>query len=110
MTNPNIILPKLGCLDFDTVFPESLCTKPNTKEPEVLESETVFLCLLVDSKCDDDAQLKVLRPYTWTGSIGKKPVQTLYGWVDSSGNIYDHFERSIHNDDLSVVAFKPFNL
>jgi len=89
--------------DFETkVFPESLCTLTNAREPEVKDCPQRFLCVLVDERFPEECHLQTLHPYTCPdiedGSI-------LYGWTDGN-NVYDHFERDIHQDHQRVVAWK----
>ena len=90
--------------DFTTYpFPAEDCTRPNEREPEVRDSDVAYLCVLVDSRFKHEARLKVLYPYTCPDTDDKELI--LYGWTDGS-NVYDHKERSIHEDRERVVAWK----
>lgn len=84
-------------------FPAGLCTIPNEREPEVMDSRAKFLCVLVDARFPSECRLRVLTPYTCP-SI-EDPGKLLYGWTDSQ-NVYDHRERSIHDDSETVRAWR----
>lgn len=81
-------------------FPVSLCTIQNPRESTVFDSEALYLCLLVDPKHPDSARLERLHPY-----ICKEGRKLFYGWTDGH-NVSDHFERSVHEDDMRVVAWR----
>lgn len=85
-------------------FPADLCTIPNEREPEVLDSKETFLCLLEDPQFEKQAYLRVLMPYTCVDPDTK---EVLYGWTDGR-NVFDHFEKSIHGDREVVTAWTPF--
>lgn len=95
---------------FETkVFPEGDCTVQNEREPEVLDSNAWFLCLTVDKDSSSYGRLSVLKPYTARNlpeAIEEGEPSILFGWVDRDGNIRDHFERNVHDDDELVVAWK----
>lgn len=87
-------------------FPAALCTKPNSDEKDVLDSDALFLCVIVDPYHPVRFEVKILSPYTCKdldpieGSDG-----VLYGWTDGP-NTVDHKDRSVHLDNARVVAWK----
>lgn len=90
----------------DKKFPKQYCIK-KTKEAGVKEADAVsFLCILVDKRFTQGLRILLLKPYTWTGKGDNGRAETLLGWVDSNGNVFDHKECSIHNDNETVVAWR----
>lgn len=88
--------------DFERyTFPEWDCTIQNKREPEIFDSESIYLCVIVDDRFKH-FHVDCLRPYMCFGSDGTK----YYGWaqVYSDGWI-DHCERSVHDDHERVVAW-----
>lgn len=86
-----------------TVFPESECTIPNAREPEVKDSDSVYLCVVVDDRFSR-IELMFLHPYT---AVHCEDGTTLYGWARiSRDNYVDHCTRTIHCDNERVVAWK----
>jgi len=81
-------------------FPENECTVQNKKDPEVFDAKTTYLCILPDNHTNS-AYLRLLHPY-----INKFEGEVLYGWTDDHGNIYDHKEKTIHDDDIKVESWK----
>lgn len=89
--------------DFEkTDFPVKSCTKKNPREKGLMDSDDLFLCVVVDRRWPDECKLMHLRPYT--AKDGKK---LLYGWAETNTDGYiDHYVNSIHGDDQRVVAWK----
>lgn len=87
---------------IEALFPEDLRIIPNKREPDVRDSDVEFYCVLADPRFPEECQVKVLRPYTCPELDG---AELLYGWTDGY-NVYDHFERDIHDDFARVVAWK----
>lgn len=89
--------------DFETkIFPVESCTKKNLREGELMDSDDVFLCVIVDHRWPDECKLEHLHPY-----IVKDGNQILYGWARIRFDGYvDHCINSIHEDDARVVAWK----
>lgn len=81
-------------------FPKGSCTIQNPREKDVLDSEALYLCLLVNPQHPNSARVERLHPYTC-----KDGNKVLYGWTDGN-NVSDHFERSVHEDDERVVAWR----
>ena len=88
-------------------FPVEDCTVPNAREKGIKDAppEVLYLCVLVDQRFNNYGSLRLLRPYTAVNLPDEEP-DTLWGWVDDSGNFHDHFERGIHLDNLVVVAWQ----
>ena len=88
-----------------SLFPESECTIPNTREPEVTNSDSVYLCVVVDDRFQDSVKLEYLRPYTAVDCHDKSVL--LYGWACIGTDGYeDHCERAIRGNHERVVAWK----
>lgn len=85
-------------------FPVELCTFQNLREPEVFDSQTEFLCVVVDCRWPDRATILPLKPY-----VAKDPETgtLLYGWTDGDA-FFDHFERAVHEDNARVVAWRSY--
>ena len=99
----NDVLNKLPWLEsWESVFPVELCTHPGSEG--VKESLEYLLCCVVDKRFADQLEIRLLRPYTWRGKVDGK-AETLYGWVDSNGNLVDNKTRCINHDDAQVVAW-----
>lgn len=83
-------------------FPAESCIKPSPHEEGCMDSEEIYLCVIVDRHYPSQCRMEHLRPYT-----AKDGRMTLYGWsrMDFDGYI-DHVTRSIHDDDERVVAWK----
>lgn len=87
-------------------FPKDLCTIESKIEDGVFESDSYFLCLLVDVRSPfvSTAEVRTLKPYICLET--QFGYGLLFGWVDSCGNVYDHQDHDIHNDRVRVVAWK----
>lgn len=88
-------------------FPEDLCTIQNTRESDVFDSAQKFECVIYHKEWDQ-VWIKELSPYIWKNNgIDSEITEPIcYGWVDQSGNLYDHFEKNIHDDDSIVVGWR----
>ena len=87
-------------------FPVDECRfPPEGSDEEVLESDRYYLCVLADTRDRPISTLEIrtLKPYVY---FHIEMQETLYGWVDSCGNVFDHQNHSIHNDDVRVVVWK----
>lgn len=84
-------------------FPVDRCNKPNMREPGLLDSDSRYLCLIVDRRFQHAARLEVLTPYVCP-SLDDGTL--LFGWARVHGDGWvDHKERSVHDDDEVVVAW-----
>ena len=86
-------------------FPLSRCIKEYQREPHVFDSDTPYICLLIDERFDDYWKLIILYPYICKES---KTLIT-FGWVDKSGNIYSNIENSTQLLDEFVVGFREYD-
>ena len=87
-----------------SLFPESECTIPNAREPEVTDSDSVYLCVIVDERFPYQFEVMFLHPYT---AVDCMDGSTLYGWAQMGGmRFVDHCTRAIHDDHERVVAWK----
>jgi hypothetical protein len=82
-------------------FPQKLCTQPHQEEEGVLVARKYFACALIDERFKDSLRILLLKPYTCV-SEG----ETLFGWVDSDGNVYDHKDHGVDNGNEVVVAWR----
>jgi hypothetical protein len=89
------------------VFPEDLCTIQNSREPDVFDSIQKFECVIHTDKWGTLA-IRELFPYIWKNNGIDEDITdpVCYGWVDKSGNLFDHFEKQIHLDDALVVGWR----
>lgn len=87
-------------------FPIEFCTKQNKKESEVYDSDTPFMCLVIDKRFDNYWYLIILYPYI----CKEKNENITFGWVDRSGNIYCNIENSTQLWDEFVVGFQRYDL
>jgi len=88
-------------------FPERSCTIRNSHESSVFDSSEEFECVLFNeiwNRCE----IRILKPYIWVnnGRVEDAPLPIYYGWTDRGGNLYDHFEKTIHGDDAVVVGWR----
>jgi hypothetical protein len=81
-------------------FPTESCIVQDVREPEVLNSDKVFVCLIVDRRFDDIARLVLANPYIYKGSM--------LGWVATDGSeIFSHKDNSVNrNDDEIVIGWR----
>lgn len=86
-------------------FPIKFCTNQNEREPEVYDSETPFMCLVIDRRFDNYWSLIILYPYIYKEKDGN----ITFGWVDRSGNIYSNIENSTQLLDDFVVGFREYD-
>lgn len=86
-------------------FPAHLCVVPDAREKDVTNSteSDYHIVVMVDARFPCHGILRVVRPYT---AKDLENGETLYGWVDAHGNVFDHGERDIHDDHVKVVAWK----
>ena len=86
-------------------FPVHACTQQNEREPDVHDSDEIYLVAIVDKRFPGVIGLEHARPYTARDL--DDPTKLLYGWaqVDFDGWI-DHKNHSIHGDANRVVAWK----
>lgn len=86
------------------IFPEWECTIPNAREPEVKDSDSVYLCVVVDDRFPHQFEVMFLHPYT---AVHCEDGSTLYGWMRMGRKgCVDHCTRPIHLDLERVVAWK----
>lgn len=90
---------------FETgAFPADRCTKPNAREPGLLDSDDRYLCLVVDPRWPSEARLVVCTPYTCP-SLDDGGL--LFGWaLTTSDGWVDHAVRSVHDDREVAVAWR----
>lgn len=93
-------------------FPAALCTLPNGREPTVRDSpaDELYLVFLVDKRFPCNGRLALARPYVCHGYDDDNEAVVLPGWVDLSGNAFDHYTGEIHGDDARVVAWRRVEL
>jgi hypothetical protein len=79
-------------------FPVESCIVQDAREPELFNSNKVFVCLIVDRRFDDIARLALANPYTYRGSM--------LGWAATDGSeIFSHKDNSVAiNDDEVVIG------
>lgn len=87
-------------------FPTEYCIKQNEREPDVFDSDTPFMCLVIDKRFDNCWNLIILYPYICIENDEK----ITFGWVDRSGNIYCNIENSTQLWDEFVIGFKKYNI
>lgn len=86
-------------------FPWHLCTIQNEREPDVLDSDAIFLVVLVSKSTPHYFRVEQARPYT--AKDLEDPNRIFYGWASvQTDGWFDHKERPIHEDDERVVAWK----
>lgn len=85
-------------------FPIKYCTKKNEREANVYDSDTPYICLVIDKRFDNYWNLIILYPYICKES----ETLTTFGWVDRNGNIYCNIENSTQLWDEFVVGFKKY--
>jgi len=85
-------------------FPVNRCFVEVPGIEDVLEADGYYLCCLVDTKAPNVSiiTIRTLKPYLYRDP----EYGTLYGWVDSCGNVFDHQDHDIHNDAVRVVAWR----
>ena len=88
-------------------FPEEFCDVQNKTDDNVLDSKQKFECVIFN-KSWNSCEIKELFPYIWINDFSSEEFNEpdFYGWVDCSGNIYDHFEKSIQGDLSYVVGWR----
>ena len=89
-------------------FPAEACTIPNKREPEVLDSDRSYLCILADHRFGQWGSFNILSPYTapnLSDLIEEGEPAILYGWTDDF-NVFGHYTQSCHEDDAVVVAWR----
>jgi hypothetical protein len=87
-------------------FPVNECWFPlEGSDEDALESDRYYLCGLADTRNlpITTLEIRTLKPYIY---FDIEKYETLYGWVDSCGNVYDHQDHAIHNDSVRVVAWR----
>lgn len=104
MTVAQLVLSATLTWEQDS-FPTAMCSRPNAREPHVLEpspDEGWFLCLLQHEDWPEQAALRVLQPYTVRVENG-----CLFGWADRDGNVFAHKTQSaaLSAGDEVVVAW-----
>lgn len=85
-------------------FPIDVCVIQNKRESNVFDSDTPFLCLVIDKRFDYYWQIVILYPYIYKESDTK----TTFGWVDRSGNIYCNINNSTQLWDEFVIGFQKY--
>lgn len=86
-------------------FPVNKCIIQNKREPTVFDSESPYLCLMIDQRFEDWWTLIVLYPYICKES----PNVTTFSWADKDGNVYGNIENSTQLYDEFVVAFAEYS-
>lgn len=87
-------------------FPIELCIKQDKREPEVYNSDTPFMCLVIDKRFDNYWSLIILYPYI----CKEKNENITFGWVDRSGNIFCNIENSTQLWDEFVIGFQRYDI
>lgn len=100
--NPFDICMLLSLSWETSAFPAEECAIESAREPGIMDSPRTYLVIITGPQ-GDCGRIEVARPYTCetNGAL-------LYGWASAaSDEWFDHWERSVHNDDARVVAWAP---
>lgn len=84
-------------------FPVDSCVIQNENETNVYDSDTPYLCLLIDKRFNNCWHLLVLYPYICKESETK----TTFGWTDNNMN-YSNIENSVRLWNAFVVGFREY--
>lgn len=86
--------------DFETSsFPADSCTIQNSREPDVFESDEVYVCLV---RRDEECRLEHMRP-----CMAKEGHKLAFGWLSvESGRPPMPQDTQIWVDSSQVVAWK----
>ena len=85
-----------------------LCKHQNEREPDVLDGNTLFLCLIEDVRFDQYWQLRVMKPYIAEMNEPSLP-QYGFGWARGDGQYVcsnKHQPVTDFKNDPYVIAFK----
>lgn len=85
-------------------FPIKNCTKQNKREQDVFDSDTPYLCLVIDRRFSNEWNLIVLYPYICKES----DTFVTFGWVDRNGNVFGNINNSTQLWEQFVVGFKDY--
>lgn len=85
-------------------FPKDECIIQNAREPDVFESEKVYLVLWIDIRFKNDKNITYAKPYIWRDENGK----FAFGWTAlSSSMVFGNVENSCQFYDEFVIGFIP---
>ena len=88
-------------------FPANLCTIPDAKEAGVINSETVFECVIADKDFPHLYRIERCTPYLAKDLYGPDLEHYLFGWASTTFNSWvDHFENNVHDDGEVVIAWR----
>ncbi|MDD2495980.1 MAG: hypothetical protein PHE29_12405 [Tissierellia bacterium] len=95
---------------LNTKFPVNDCIFKDKNEKAIYNSHTQYLCFIIDKRFNNEANIKIMKPYLWIGNesnIEDFKDEIGYGWIDESGNYIDNYENPIHGncDDWFVIGF-----
>lgn len=92
-------------------FPSKECTI-KASEKGIYDGKNYYLCLVIDKRFKNTAQIKKLKPYIWIGNKSNNPEvfkdQFGWGWIDDYGYYIDNYENPIHDEDEFVIGFAPY--
>ena len=85
-------------------FPKDECILQNAREPDVFESDKVYLVLWIDIRFNNDKQITYAKPYIYKDESG----EAYFGWTALSSNmVLGNVENSCQFYDEFVVGFIP---
>ena len=102
---------------LQTDFPVEECTIKSDKEDGIYNSNKQYLCMILDNRFQNHAELRIMTPYIWVGNdlvhIDEyKQFKDFVGcgWIDDSGYFIDHYNNPIHGEDEYeyVIGFTEY--
>jgi len=96
---------------LSTNFPIEECTIKDSKEDAIYNSNRWYLCMIIDKRFDNFAELKIMKPYIWVGAetdVEEFKDEIGWGWIDKHGNYIDNYKNPVHGssiEDWYVVGF-----
>jgi hypothetical protein len=103
--NPFDIRTLLSLTWETSAFPAEECVVADFRESGILNSPITYVVFITDPR-GGYGRIELARPYTCR-SLHPNGAH-LYGWASAtSDEWFDHWERSVHNDDARVVAWAP---
>jgi len=93
---------------FNNEFPENECIIQNEQESDVFDGCNWYVCLIINRKLifDEAIEIKILKPYMAIDAYNDNNGKMFYGWIDKWGNVYDDFQRPVHDDNWQVVGYR----
>jgi hypothetical protein len=93
---------------FNNKFPENECIIQNEQESDVFDGCNWYVCLIINRKLifDEAIEIKILKPYMAVDAYNDNNGKMFYGWIDKWGNVYDDFQRPVHDDNRQVIGYR----